>query len=77
MRSKITDKFQITIPKQVRERLKLSRNDAIEWEFEGGRVTVRPSKRPLMDLMGCIKTGPGDPDKDIESGRNAIAGRRK
>ncbi|HOW81653.1 MAG TPA: AbrB/MazE/SpoVT family DNA-binding domain-containing protein [Spirochaetota bacterium] len=77
MRSKITDKFQITIPKKVRERLKLTRHDAIEWEFEDDRVVVRPSKRPFMDLMGSIKTGTGDVKKDIQSARKSIAGRYK
>jgi AbrB family looped-hinge helix DNA binding protein len=75
MRSKITDKFQITIPKQVRERLKLTRHDAIEWEFEDDRVVVRPSKRPFMELMGSIKTGPGDVQKDRGSARKNIADR--
>ncbi|PKL37982.1 MAG: AbrB family transcriptional regulator [Spirochaetae bacterium HGW-Spirochaetae-1] len=75
MRSKITDKFRITIPKPVRERLKLMRHDAIEWEFEDDRVVVRPSKRPFMELMGSIKTGPGDVQKDRESARKNIADR--
>ncbi len=34
MRSKITDKFQTTVPKKIRESLKLSRNDYIEWKNE-------------------------------------------
>lgn len=75
MRSKITDKFQITIPRSVRERLKLTRHDSLEWEFEDDRVVVRPSKRPLMELMGSIKTGPGDVQKDRKSARKIIAGR--
>ncbi len=77
MRSKITDKFQITIPRAVRERLKLTRHDAIEWEFEDDRVVVKPSKRPLMDLMGSIKTGSGDVRKDRESARKNIAHKYK
>lgn len=77
MISKITDKFQITIPKSVRERLMLARNDVIEWIFADGNVIVKPSKRPFMELKGSIVTGAGDIDQDIESARNTIISRFK
>ncbi len=40
MQSLITSKYQITIPKSVREKLKLAVHDAIEWKIEDDRVAV-------------------------------------
>jgi len=40
--SKVTTKGQVTIPKEVRERLRLSAGDVIAYEFqENGLVIVR------------------------------------
>ena len=74
MKSKITDKFQITIPKQIRELLKLERNDSLEWRIEEGKVTVGAVSKPFLAYRGSVKTGPGDIGHDIETVRNAIAG---
>ena len=39
--SKLTVKAQTTVPKPVREALRLKAGDAIAYEIEGGRVTLR------------------------------------
>ena len=42
--SKITDRFQTTVPSDVRERLKLGRGDRIRYCMEpGGRVYIEPA----------------------------------
>jgi AbrB family looped-hinge helix DNA binding protein len=74
MFSKITDKFQITIPREIRRLLRLSRNDSLEWKFEKGVVTVRSAKKTFLAFEGTVKTGPGDIDKDIEAAKRARAG---
>lgn len=43
--ARITSKGQITIPKQVRERLGLEPGDALEFWFEDDRLEVRPVRR--------------------------------
>ncbi len=73
MRSKITDKFQITIPKEIRRQLKLSRKDALEWNIEAGKVVVRPVKNPLLNYKGTIQVGAGNIKKDIEKARKMMA----
>ena len=69
MKSKITSKFQVTIPREVRKRLKLDVADSIEWTFEDGRVFVRPVKSPFMRHRASVKVGPGEIREDIEQAR--------
>ncbi len=67
MISKITDKFQTTVPKKIREKLKLIEHDAIDWEIEGDQVIVHHVKRPFLQYQGAIKVGKGDIQKDIKA----------
>lgn len=69
MISKITSKFQITIPKEIRKRLRLSRGDSIEWIAESGKIHVRPAGAHFMDLKGSIQVGKGDIKDDIAKSR--------
>ncbi|MDP2973195.1 MAG: type II toxin-antitoxin system PrlF family antitoxin, partial [Deltaproteobacteria bacterium] len=48
MQSVITSKFQTTIPKAVRENLKLSVQDALEWKIERGKVIVYPAQKKFL-----------------------------
>ncbi|MCP4130166.1 MAG: AbrB family transcriptional regulator [bacterium] len=77
MKSKITGKFQITIPKEVREELKLTRDDFIEWKFEQGIVIVEAVNKPFLKLQNSIKVGGGDVGQDIENARKNIAEKAK
>ncbi len=45
MQSVITSKFQTTIPKKVRESLKLTINDTLEWKIERGKTVVIPVQK--------------------------------
>jgi len=69
MHSKITSKYQTTIPKEVRERLKLSVSDILEWKIEDGEIKVEPSKSPFKAHQGSIHIGPGNIADDIEQAR--------
>ena len=56
----LTSKGQTTIPKEIRERLKLKPGDRIEFVVEdGGRVVLRPRNRSLDDLVGMLKPRDG------------------
>ena len=72
MTSKITDKFQITIPKNIREMLKLNRNDLLEWKVEDGRVTVESVAKPFLNHKGSVQIGKGDIKQDIQKARREI-----
>jgi len=39
--SKVTRKFQVTIPKQVREIMKITEKDMIVFELEGNKIIIR------------------------------------
>ena len=47
--ARITSKGQITIPKQVRERLGVEPGDALDFHFEDGRLEVRPVRRRRLN----------------------------
>ncbi len=74
MQSVITSKFQTTIPKDVRERLKLSIHDTLEWKIDKGRIVVLPVQKEFLKHRNRIKTGPGKIEDDIKKARqNRIA----
>jgi len=69
MQSVITSKFQTTIPKNVRERLKLSIHDTLEWKVDGGKIVVLPVQKKFLTYRNRIKTGPGKIENDIQKAR--------
>lgn len=73
MKSKITSKYQITIPSEIREKLKLNVSDAIECRIQGNRVYVEPVNKPFLKYKGIIKVGPGDIKEDIIKSRKIRA----
>jgi AbrB family looped-hinge helix DNA binding protein len=73
MKSVITSKYQTTIPKKVREELKLAVNDALEWKVVKGQMVVYPIQKRFLLRRNTIRVGRGDPREDIESARDGIA----
>ena len=73
MLSKITDKFQITIPKEIRTIMRLSRKDFLEWKIENGQVLVQSAKKAFLKYEGSIHVGRGNIRKDIERARRQMA----
>jgi AbrB family looped-hinge helix DNA binding protein len=69
MQSVITSKFQTTIPKDVRERLKLSIHDTLEWKIDRGKIVVLPVQKKFLKYRNKIKTGPGIIEDDIKQAR--------
>jgi AbrB family looped-hinge helix DNA binding protein len=65
MKSRITSKYQITIPKEIRDRLNLSISDSIEWKIEKNKIFVEPVNKPFLKYKGSIKTKPGNIKEDI------------
>ena len=52
----LTDKGQVTVPKPVRDALRLQQGDQLNWELEDGSVRVR-AVAPL-DLVVLQGVGP-------------------
>ena len=73
MKSTVTSKFQTTIPKAIREELRISVNDTLEWEIEGGKVLVYPVQKNFLNFRNSILIGKGDTKEDIDRGRTLRA----
>jgi AbrB family looped-hinge helix DNA binding protein len=73
MHSLITSKYQITIPKIVRERLKLAVHDTLEWKFEDDKVVVYPVQQRFLSYRNAVQVGPGEIGNDIEQARAEMA----
>ena len=51
----LTSKGQITVPKEVRDRLRLSTGDRVRFLADGeGRVVMVPATIAVADLRGCL-----------------------
>ena len=60
MQTVITSKFQTTIPKKIREKLKLLVNDSLEWRVGRGEIILKPFHKGVLLGKNSIKTGPGN-----------------
>lgn len=65
VRSKITAKYQITIPREVRSRLKLDVTDVVEWEVGEEGIRVQAASKPLLKHQGELDAGSADAKADI------------
>ena len=67
VRSKITSKFQITVPREVRELLKLETADVLEWEVGEDGVRVSAAEKPFLKFRGMLNGGSGDLKGDVRA----------
>jgi antitoxin PrlF len=57
----ITSKGQITIPKEVRDKLRLKAGHRVEFYFDpGGQVIFRPRTGDIRDLRGVLRRSMGE-----------------
>lgn len=68
-KSTITVKHQTTVPKEVREKLRVGPSDVLQWELFGDHVRVTASSRAFLGLRGTFKVGPGDAVEDVRKAR--------
>ena len=64
LQSVITRKGQTTIPKQIRELLKLKPNDKLLYIVEEGKVTLKPIHGNILELRGSVLSK--EPNVDFE-----------
>ncbi|MDR1186549.1 MAG: AbrB/MazE/SpoVT family DNA-binding domain-containing protein [Bifidobacteriaceae bacterium] len=65
----ITSKGQVTIPAEVRRKLRLHEGMKIDFvEEEDGHFAIRPRARKLMDLYGIAYNGVHATLEEIEEG---------
>jgi bifunctional DNA-binding transcriptional regulator/antitoxin component of YhaV-PrlF toxin-antitoxin module len=70
-KSAMTVKNQTTVPKEVRERLKLGPKDVLVWEVSGNTATVTVGSRAFLDLCGSVRVGVGSVTDDIRHARES------
>jgi AbrB family looped-hinge helix DNA binding protein len=66
----ITPKGQVTIPVEIREKLKLYPGDKIAYEDTASGILIRPAKKDMMTDFGFLK-GRGL-SEDLEEIRHAV-----
>jgi AbrB family looped-hinge helix DNA binding protein len=59
----ISPKFQIVIPKEIRERMGLQPGQTVSLIDRGDTITMVP-KRPLSELRGILRGAPIDDYRD-------------
>ncbi len=75
MESKITSKYQTTIPKLVRDKLKINISDVLEWKMEGSKIYVETASNPFLKYKASIPPIGGSTKTDILKARKARASR--
>ncbi len=71
-RSTLTTKGQTTIPKEIREYLKLRPGQRIEYVVDdAGRVVMRPATYDIRELHGVLHR-PGRPPVSVDEMNRAI-----
>ncbi len=75
VQSIVTSKGQTTIPKKIREFLKINPNDRLFYLLEDGKVILRPIQGNILELRGSVpaKGETGDFEDIRESVRKAMA----
>ena len=74
----VTSKGQITIPKEVREDLRLRPGDRVEFrKGEAGTFVLRPVRRSILEIAGMLRwTGPTVTVEEMDEGiRRAVVER--
>ena len=54
-RSTLTSKGQITLPREIRDHLRLENGDRVNFEIRDGMVIVEPETIDIKSLRGIVK----------------------
>ena len=72
MTSTISSKGQITIPKEIRDKLNLTEGTKVAVRVVNGRIELMPKNVSIWELMGSLKS-PHDRPVTIEEMHQAVA----
>lgn len=64
--STVTDKGQVTIPVEVRNRLGIARGQKVVFLIEGNEVRLKPERFTLESVFGSVPALPGQETDDFE-----------
>lgn len=72
MRATMTSKGQVTLPKDIRDKLKLKAGDSLDFrQMPDGSVIMRAANRSVFDLVGLLAR-PGQQPVSVEEMDEAI-----
>lgn len=69
IQSTITSKFQVTVPKEIRRKLKIAPHDMLRWEVVGQNLRVSLVRHSFLDRKGSIRVGLGSTVEDVRQAR--------
>jgi antitoxin PrlF len=75
---RITTRGQITIPAELRKRLRIKAGTRVNWIEEKGRLVLIPmTARGIKEVMGFLKPKPGEPSAFEELFKERARERRR
>jgi antitoxin PrlF len=73
LQTRVGRRGQITLPREVRRRIKVNEGDQIAFIIEGEQVIIKPITQSLLDLRGSVQvTG----EQDFNAIRSDVAAKR-
>jgi antitoxin PrlF len=73
LQTRVGRRGQITLPKEVRRRIKVDEGDQIAFIIEGEQVIIKPITQSLLDLRGSVQV----PDEqDFNAIRSTVTAKR-
>ena len=70
----LTRKSQVTIPKAIREQVRLRIGDRVSFVVRDGEIVLKPPPRSLLELQGSVQ--PREQPADFDRVRDAVRRRR-
>lgn len=71
--TRIGRRGQITLPREVRRRIKVDEGDQIAFIIEGERVIIKPITQSLLDLRGSVNVSG---EQDFDAIRKEVTAKR-
>ena len=73
LQTRIGRRGQITLPREVRKRIKVGEGDQIAFIIEGEQVIIKPITQSLLELRGSVKVSG---EQDFDDIRGKVIARR-
>jgi len=70
----LTRKSQVTIPKAIREQVRLRIGDRVSFVVRDGEIVLKPPPRSLLELQGSVQ--PRQQPEDFDRVRETVRRRR-
>lgn len=69
-KSALTKKYQVTIPKKIREFLRINKGDTVKFIIENNEVKIKPVRSKIEENFGKVK--PKNKPEDFNKIRNYV-----